>query len=199
MSVLCPYCGIELSPPPKKKKLCKNCGNYVYVRGSQDLLPGSCFTFETAIAIDAYKENFYLYGLTKNEYSRYENILANKKGVRPSPVNIVWEVMKDAARNNHGVYYGMALLLGRLGKDPNPALLRHAQGELIELKKNGYEKVKILSSDGCSSCKNQKKKYAIAEALQSMPVPNKKCSYMMFSDEFAFCRCMYLPVLDSDE
>jgi hypothetical protein len=199
MRVLCPYCSVELSPPPKKKKLCKNCGNYVYVRESQDLLTGSCFTFETAIAIDAYKDNFSLRGLTKDDYLRYERVLTARKGSKSQPISIVWEVLKDAARNDHIVYYSMALVLGKLGKDPSPALLRHAQGELTELKNHGYKKVEILSSDGCPSCENQKKKYPITEALQLMPIPNRECSYMMFSDEFAFCRCMYLPVLDSDE
>jgi hypothetical protein len=197
MDTLCPYCKSELSPPPKRMKACPKCGNNVYVRSTQDLLSGTCFTFETAMAIDAYKENLASKEFIKDHYAYYEKLLREKKGKNPTPLLIVWEALKDYANQDNTVYYSMALLLGKLGKDPNPALERYAKGELIKYRSGGLEKVEILSgNESCDECINQRKEYTIDEALRLMPLSNRKCSFKMFYEEYSFCRCTYLTVLE---
>ncbi len=197
MSVLCPYCKSELSPPPRRMKACPKCGNNVYVRSTQDLLQGMHFTLETAMAIDTYNESLLGKEFIKSNYARHERILKERKGKNPRPVSVVWEILKDASNQDYKIYYEMAILLGKIGKDPNPALERHSRGELLELKYKGVISVEILSSDnGCDECINQRKKYTIDEALQLMPLPNRRCTFDLFFEEYPFCRCSYLPILE---
>jgi transposase-like protein len=198
----CPHCGFSYDKPLKRKRACSSCGIDFYVRNSQTLLPQKLFKHTDALAIDLYEvqeASFESAGLGIKEYRKIENILEKKKGYKPQPSTVIWEMAIRVAKDDPSIYYGMAIFLGELGRNPNQALEKNAKRKLLEYKKSsiGIKYVEILSSgNGCSSCNSQKKKYTVDEALAIMPLPNKKCTHYMFSDKYAFCRCDYLAVLD---
>ena len=64
--------------------------------------------------------------------------------------------------------------------------------ELKHAKRQGAKKVKILSGDGCESCKKlDGETMTIDRALKDMPLPHKGCTMDVFGTEVPFCRCLY--------
>ena len=67
---------------------------------------------------------------------------------------------------------------------------------LLQWNKSGVVlKVEILASDNsCENCKSQNGKiYSIGDAIKNKPLPCKECN----NEVYGYCRCTYLPVIES--
>ena len=95
-------------------------------------------------------------------------------------------------------HYEKAIGLSQKGKNPLKELRLSKKMKLLDYKKEGIKKVKILSTtNSCASCKRQNGRiYLINEAITKMPLPNKNCSYHLHDGKYSFCRCCYLVEFD---
>ena len=128
----------------------------------------------------------------------------------PSKSDVLWGVaghlnldaIKRQDFNTSGrVHFAQALYIHQIGKDCHYLLRACNRDELLGLRLNGVQKVTILSSKGCGSCRKiSGKKLSIKEALKHEPLPCPGCSFKL--NEAAptgWCRCTYqadLNVLD---
>jgi len=124
-----------------------------------------------------------------------------KFGQEPSGNDIVWRALNSLKLHPHDyqnlrfAQIDMANLLRQEGKDATVHLQEAAKYKLLELKEEGYKKVKIVNRNDslvCDKCRSlEGKEFTIDEALSSLPVPN----YCISEDG---CRCHYQPVIDLD-
>jgi hypothetical protein len=91
--------------------------------------------------------------------------------------------------------YRKAIELNKEGKEFNHELSESNKMALFNLQQMGVKKVEISAGgNSCSSCRRQRKKYRIEDALAKMPLPNPKCTLKVFTEDGkGFCRCMYIP------
>lgn len=93
-----------------------------------------------------------------------------------------------------------ALSFYRQGRDFLPALQEIARRDLMRYKLSGIaERVEILASqDSCQSCLQLTGRVLMVdEALEQMPIPNKQCTFELSKGKPGWCRCIYLPTLDT--
>lgn len=92
-------------------------------------------------------------------------------------------------------YYQEAIALNKEGKEFRQILSKSNKMRLLGMKQMGIRRVEISTADNsCSSCRRQKKKYLIEEAIEKMPLPNPKCTLKVFTEDGdGFCRCTYAP------
>ncbi len=73
------------------------------------------------------------------------------------------------------------------------ALLNYKQSEVVS-------KVEVLSAgpgNACEEChKENGKQFSIEEALKSMPLPCRDCSFAWPDRDPGYCRCTYLPIVN---
>jgi len=199
----CPYCGTVLEKIPKRKSTCPHCNNIIFIRNKKMV------TEKNAIMIDFIKSNEF-YGANEYEYLKIEDELRKKFGFDPNPSDIVWGyynrlITKNSSnyRNLSSIYYSMALMLNKEKKDSFELLQLSKKMELLEYKKDGIKKVKIITSgkdNACESClKLEGKTFTINEALKKMPIPNKDCTHILYDENRGFCRCVYIAEVESIE
>jgi hypothetical protein len=95
------------------------------------------------------------------------------------------------------LYYNMARLLRREGRNSLMALKGSQQSKLLAFQQQGLETVEIIwFGNGCQACKElDGKKYSIEKALKEMPLPNRDCSMDGLKKGHSWCRCIYKPVV----
>ena len=94
------------------------------------------------------------------------------------------------------VYYSMALFQNRRGEPTYDLRREGVKYELLCYKNDGSTKyVKIAKSNSEEKCENCKrlagKVFSLEEALQTMPIPSKECTYHLFDKNHGFCKCYY--------
>lgn len=196
--IKCPYCNEILEKKPSRKTKCPFCKKYIYVKSDK------LVTEEEAKAIEQkwkFIHELKDLGISEGDYNNQKKSLTIKKGFEPKHVDIIWDLLNkktmELAKNKdfNGLkmlYYQMALFLNEKGKNFFHVLQQSRKMELESLRIMGIKKVIIISSDGCSSCKELNDKIlTIKEALKTMPIPNKNCSYKLYNGKSGFCRCMY--------
>ncbi len=199
MTPICPHCNIILEKPPKRKKKCPNCGNYIYVRTRQKIFPTIYLTEEQAKCVDWIKR----FGISEEEYKQVHKELSKKFGSEPRPSDIIWGVLNNwviKAGDDYGylsyIYYLMASFTYDEGKKGYFDLLQLSRKyELLKLKDAGIQKVKILSTKECESCAQLDGEiFTIEEALEKMPIPNRNCTFTFGNEDRkeGFCRCIYV-------
>ena len=112
-------------------------------------------------------------------------------------------ILKNANDYNilRNLYYELALIANKEGKNFFHLLQKSMEMELKEMKKTGVlEKVKILATgydDVCEECsKLNGKIFSIKEALRQMPIPNRNCTTSIDGGKRGFCRCSYIVHID---
>jgi hypothetical protein len=201
----CPYCNKELNAPPKKKKKCSMCGNFIYVRSSRVLFPSTCLTEDEAFATD---EFYYLkeYGLEKEDFFAKNRIISDKmngKGAHiETCISIYEELLLEKTEDTQLqiLYFRIALLNYKLGRDFISHLQHAAKMQLKKLKQYGHKHVKISSMGCCDVCqKLDGGVLTIEEALKEKPVPCLECTHEVEKGKLGWCICHYEPIIGSDE
>lgn len=212
--ISCPYGEVKLLKPKGTKK-CKQCGqkiHRIYFPDEEKLL---FVTSEEAGKIrERKKEASFLkrwYGRLKGEFGAADkDIEAQRKRLAKSgdfnERDVIWGVFNVLIQRSSSdfqqlrmIYYSMAIFLNEEGKDFSNALQAAAKMRLMEYKHSGFVKNVTISSGGggCESCaKLDGKKFSVDEALRSMPIPNKNCTFVLHDGRKGFCRCMYLAEID---
>jgi hypothetical protein len=207
----CPYCNNLLPSPPKRKTKCKSCGNYYYVKTR---CADRTKVIVTEAEIKDIEKEWSKYYADKNPRSPSylisdEEFIETKasaisQGKYLSDNDIVWGLFNKKLnsciqQNSWGgmkqIYYGMAILLQKEGKDCFHLLQEARRCELMDYKAMGITKVRILTAGRNNSCQHclelDGKIFTIDKALQEMPIPVKNCSTEVFMDGKGFCRCIY--------
>jgi hypothetical protein len=218
---VCPYCQQVLDKRPKRKKKCPHCENYIYIRG----LPPKgerrvLVTEDEAEEIDSQWKQLHFrrkwlgmlqqYGIVDEDFDAHRKKLRERFGQEPSDGDVVWSLFHEALDGSmksgdfqelKRLYFEMALFLCKEGRDFFPTLQQSRKMELAEYKQRGFvEKVRILAGDAsCEACQQLKGKVlTFDEALEQMLIPCKECTFELHEGRPGWCRCLYLPVLDSD-
>jgi predicted RNA-binding Zn-ribbon protein involved in translation (DUF1610 family) len=220
VGAVCPYCKQILDKRPQRKKKCPHCGEYIYVRtppsgnGSRTLV-----TEEGAKEIDKewnrlhyrkkWLQTLAQYGISDNDFESHREMLRDRFGQEPGDGDVVWSLFHKALDGSMKggdlqevkmLYFEMALFLYQEGRGFSHLLEQSRKMELVGYKEWGRPmQVEILAGgDSCESCKAQNGRIlTVDEALKTMPLPNKGCTYELKPGRPGWCRCVYLPVLDS--
>lgn len=174
--ILCPYCNYRLEEFPKRSKKCPQCKEYIY--RTKD-----------------YENKIYRL-MTVKEYEKKQRALADEQWADLNEQ--VAELSKS--RDWDGLsytYFQMALQLWNEEKDFFNILQESARWKLRHFQDAGISRVRILDSgsDSCPSCRKQKEKvYSIEEALSTMPLPCKDCTFQLhgINSKVGWCRCCYV-------
>lgn len=68
---------------------------------------------------------------------------------------------------------------------------------LLEYKRSGLEKVRVVSVGGCQACIDiMGKVLTIDDALKEMPIPVNECTFKLHSKVPGWCRCRYVVYYD---
>jgi hypothetical protein len=142
----------------------------------------------------------YRYGIGEQEYEAAEETLARKYNRVPPTRDVIWVVLDERCRavSEKGDYRAVSVVcwqqagfLHEEGKESYRVLQEAARWSLRDLQSSGCKKVQISGARDqyvCSWCRSlDGRVFPIAEALDSMPIPQKDCQ---------FCRCCYLPLVE---
>ncbi len=193
MIAKCPYCSVALDPPPKRKKNCPNCSNFIYVRNRKLLTE-----------FDALKQDWLLYlspiNVSSGDFDHAKAQLTHQFGHVPGFYDVVWRILNDIITPRRSsadieiAYREMARVASFEQKDPRPYLAQALTTSLQAMKKRGIKRVIIYSYGGepdfstCEACRSlHGKELFIDEALVTLPIPNM-CTHD------TGCRCEYQPV-----
>lgn len=199
MDPICPYCGYHLDTMPKRKKKCRACSEYIYVRTKQSIYPSPLLTEADARAVDWARDLV----IAPETFKRVEQQLSKQFGHDPEGTDVIWRIFNESLKSTRSlggqasILYQMALFLNQEGREFGHLLEQRAKRQLMDLKARGTNKVEILDGGGCDACRALRgKKFTIKKALDKMPIPNKKCTHILYDPERPFCRCEYVAVLD---
>jgi len=212
----CPYCGETLEQKPQRKKKCPFCSNTIHIRS------GNLVTEEKADEIDKEREEERLrqreekekerqrrhlenlcerFEFSVEEFQKREQEFSEKMGgAKPSQIDVVLSLFNEGIVKRKyaktGIpYYDMALFLNENNRE-----CFHILQLATKMQLKGYQKqefvthVGIISSGGCPLCeKLDGKEMTVEEALETMPIPNKDCTFHLYDEKRGFCRCTYYP------
>ena len=200
----CPYCKKDLIKEPKKKAICNNCDNEIFVRTKQAIFEKHLVTKEQAFVIDWFKKISH-YGFNENHYRDEEKRL--NQNFKPNPKDIIWSLLNKLLLNSNSLdeqkmtYWEMARFLFEEGKDPNKMLKESNRCQLKKFQDSGLKiKVRIdcvgSQNNSCEKCQKQNNKiYTIEKALKEMPLPCESCTHDTSKNGFSWCRCMWVAEL----
>lgn len=121
-SIDCPYCEFTFSSPPKRKKKCPNCGEFIFIRD------GNLVTKDQSMIIDWLAKLEY-YGVSRNVFEKERKQLSDEFGFKASVNDTMWRILNllvtKHTNNPHNlkqIYQLMSSLASSEGKDPTPYL-----------------------------------------------------------------------------
>lgn len=204
-TVNCPYCHAELNKMPQRKRKCPACGKPIYVKKTPTHREKQLFTEEQAIEIEAEWEQYHThqkhlgilqaFGYTERDLQREQKTIFSKRTERQA----VWRLLQKAekqelhlGKKGH-IFYQMALFAEEEGKDFLPFLQKARRYELLKYQDRKIQKVRILTGGACDECEKQADKVlTVKEALKTMPLPCKACTFTLTNNIPGFCRCSYI-------
>ncbi len=190
MPALCPYCRQILDKTPKRKTKCPHCGKYIHVRAQQQYVGSALLTQADAHAVDWARQ----LDIDPADFRHKRRQLAKTLGIEAPLSDVMWSILQE-----RGDTFSMALFSYQVGKDYSSLLEESARRELMRYKDWGSPaRVEILAAaNSCECCRAQNGSLlTVDEALKTMPLPNKSCTYELAPGRPGWCRCTYLPVLD---
>jgi DNA-directed RNA polymerase subunit RPC12/RpoP len=203
---LCPHCHTALERQPRRKTRCPRCGSDIYVRANPEIFDAPLLKEGDAYTVDFLRE-LDGYGPSPAKFAATREELRIKNGTEPLPCEVVWLMARRAAEQATDlqdaklIYYKMALFLNRMGRDARPALEKSARAELLLYKQEGIKSVEVSAciGDSCPSCRELNgKRFTVEEALSTMPIPCRACSFELYDEHHGFCRCCYDVVLEEE-
>lgn len=201
---VCPYCNENLSSPPKKKKKCPNCSSFIYVRSSRLLFPRTCLTEDESIATDEIY-NLKEYGIGPEDFFAKHKLTIERLGDKGTYATTCISIYEDLLLEKTEfselgtLYFKLALFKYKIGNEFFSYLQHSNKMQLLQLKQDGYEKVKIVSINSCEGCqKLNGRMLTIDEALREKPIPYQNCSHEIEKGKPGWCLCHYQPVFKDD-
>lgn len=168
MNPECPYCGVAQDPPPQRKRKCRDCAQTIYIQREGDR--------RTLITK---QEHDKLQRKARDQHWR-ELSLQVQRAMKTRD----WQAASQA-------YRSQARILFAEGRDHQRVLDEAFRCDLRQMQEAGIKQVEVSTSqdervcDGCQAVDG--KKIAVADALESMPLPGEGCE---------MCRCVYIAVFD---
>ena len=179
VSAACPYCGVRQDPPPQRRRMCRDCGELIYVL-SDSVKRTKCLS--TA-------ENF---NRTQREQrdNRWQE-LSNL--ARAAMEEGDWGALES-------VYTQQVSILFEEGRPHRDVAVQAHRAALMRMQGAGVNRVKVLTAQDervCRDCQSTDgKTYAIRDALETTPLPGKHCTDGGRKNPHGGrCRCVYLAVL----
>lgn len=204
----CPYCGVVLTPAPKRSRKCPECKAPIVVRTGGTGL--RLITEEQAkVEGEEAKKQ-----ATRNRAVRWAEAVGYDRaafeareremlasGQNWSPADVAWDLMNKAAvramkgEGGHlgGIYHSQARFLFEEGRPHLAPFQEWSRCELRGYRESGIEKVEVLGTDdSCPACKaNSGRVFTVEEALKALPIPNPNCA----ADD-KWCRCCWIAVIE---
>ena len=199
----CPYCGVEVEPPPQRQRRCPHCAETFKVRTwpwtdekiliteSQVELVEQAWAdrnIEQSIRISATHID-----VTDPQWDRITQILTTEWGAQPSTRDIFWraasiQLEKRGVREDwHGmsqIYREMATVQSLIGSDNMLSLQLANQVEAEGHRAGGWDEL-VIFADCCEPCdEDDQVSIAVTSAIDSNRLPHQKC-------EREQCRCFY--------
>lgn len=169
MNPECPYCGIVQDPPPQRKRKCRDCGQTIYIQREGD--------YRTLITEQDHDRN--LRAARDQHWKQLSQQVQTAMRARD------WQALAQA-------YRSQARILFAEGRDNRQVLEEAFRSDLRQMQEVGIEHVRVstsLDERVCASCRTfEGKRFAVADATKSMPLPGDQCE---------MCRCVYIAVFDS--
>lgn len=188
MSLQCPYCGKDLSNPPKSKGKCPFCKKIICVRSLPPKYKPKLYTESQVKELKKEKEESRKIKMIEN-WGKLE-----KEKIEASKKNDLHKLKM--------ISFEMALQLHQNGKPSFKKQQEVRTAELIRYRDDGggkIKKVKILATkESCDICKRQGGKiFTIEEALKTMPLPVRGCKHKLKKGAIdGWCRCWYSPIFE---
>lgn len=202
-----------LKKAPVRNAKCPDCKKKIFVRTKQKLYRESLLTKEQADVTDEFRVLCEAHGLTQNRFKQTKKLLTKefqKRGFsgETSDADVLWRIYNDLIIS-YGkerqfdqvsyIYASMAGHLSRRGKDSFNLQVESKKAYLAHLKNIPVEdkdKLKVTidaPNHECAVCKKLNgKEISIDEAISKMPLPPKKCTYLIRKGEAPFCVCGYV-------
>ena len=206
--IYCPYCKAELSKKPQRKTKCSFCGKYIYVKKTPTKREKQLFTEEQAKKVEAEWEQYHehqhhlkilqSFGLSEKDLEKEKKGFFSKKSEKQA----VWTLLQRIAKKEKNLqkkqmaYYQMAIISENEGREFYEFLKESVRCLLLSFKQRRIRHVKILTGgqgNSCDTCEQLSGNVlSIDEALKTMPIPCKKCTYTLTGNKPGFCRCSYI-------
>lgn len=208
--VACPYCEHDLKVMPQRKKKCPSCVNLIYVKSTPDNREKRLMTEADAQKAEAQWISYHLrgqfitmlypFGFGEKEIEAEKSLGAKSDS---EAVEILLNRIASSAKDLHDrkmAYYQLALLAEEEGRPFHDLLAEAARCELTRYKKDGVEKVEILTAgpgNSCPECEAQAGRVSqIRDVLRLMPLPCPNCTKTLLGTSVGFCRCRYVAAFD---
>ena len=167
----CPYCGKAQSPPPQRRRKCRDCGRLIYVR--TDRRTGKRRLLTESQAEDIQR---------RESAARWRELTQQAQNAERSGD---LEAMRLA-------YSQQAYFLHHEGKPHRDAARKAARCHLLNMQRIGFQTVIVRTCQDervCDYCQRlEGKEFDVAEALRTMPLPGPNCD-----GNDGMCRCTYAP------
>jgi hypothetical protein len=199
---VCPNCGAVLATVPRRRVVCRKCGNGISVRGTQVYYPGrSLFSDADAHALDDFKK----WDVGVKEFADCGNAMASERGREPSLRDVWWRVMNLRVTRTASHFerrtsdFSMARFRYEEGGDPFPLLGQSARAQLDEwcdahrvgLIDNRRVHVMTAGPASCGVCRRlEGQSVPMQEALADCPVPVHMCEHEKSTGGYGWCRCV---------
>ncbi len=210
----CPYCGESVEVKNSSKKVCPSCKRTAYLRTDPELKKKVLLDEDGLKRLETRKDQLHIIhlgaqyfghlGIGKEQIEEeYAKLVAKKKDMTYNEA--IWALANAKVLERAGelndlkmLFYSMALFQESEGKDATQYIRLSHEMELKQYKKHGVSQVKILARGACKGCSpSDGKIVSIDEAMSSSPLPNPNCSHHFHEQHPPFCRCIYLPVIES--
>lgn len=218
----CPYCHKILDKMPQRKKKCPFCKSAIYIKNIPSKKGRFLVTEEDAKKIDAEWEKIHnidaryypirewldflsRYGITREDFDNRHKAFSEKHEALVNDNDVIWSLYNELIAKTTDyhdlkmIYYNMAILLNKEGKEFFHILQLSSKMQLMTMKQMDIKKVEISTAGegSCESCRKLEGRiFRIEDALEKMPIPCKKCNMEVFTEGKGFCRCMYSPVIE---
>lgn len=219
----CPYCSRELVKVPKRKSKCPHCGEDIYLKREPGKDVKLMVTQKRADEIEEMWRALYRrtieqklswLDVTGERIEKIRSELREKFKAEPSEHDIVWRIYNEELikakdyQDKKIIYHQMALELNEEGRDASKMLEYMHDCELYEWKKLRmeigdscfYNRVKIVTTaNDCEACAEiVNRVYTIDEALETKPIPYKRCGHFEAPSKYPYCRTDYILHSDDD-
>lgn len=199
----CPSCGKELHLTPQRKGKCKSCGE-AFVLNKTGRLFGPLVTEKQARSEHWFGELDCYLKVGYTGFGRVEAELEKVFGSKPPPNDVIWGLYQRAGPRHATDPQLASLMAGFLaeeGKDPTLLLSEAAKYTLVSLAKVDSDATKagwveIVAATCCPECREEldDKRLPIAQALETMPIPNPNCTRTEGGQPY--CTCHYTWFVD---
>lgn len=205
----CPYCGTVLDPPPKRKRKCPSCGQYVFVKTrpsdrqrvlvTEDEAKKIEAEWERTNWLDRWLRDLESLGVTREDFEKERS---KRVGGKTGDRDTIWALFNRVALESmkagrSGPYWSMAMFLEEEDRDFLTLRQQASKENLQEYERSGVVKnVEVLAAgNSCPSCAALNGRvFTIEEALQTMPILCRECTYKLRDDSArGWCRCVWLP------